>query len=81
MLARPRERARGRRDALPRVGKRELGLKRLLHFGLMALLLAGAAMQTACGNTAEPPMNARKYWDRCLGTQCPPMDEVDGRKK
>lgn len=27
------------------------------------------------------PINARKYWDRCLGTQCPPVDEVDARKK
>jgi hypothetical protein len=59
----------------------ELRLKRLLDFGLMALLLAGAAVQTGCGNTAEPPMNARKYWDRCLGAQCPPMDETDARKK
>jgi hypothetical protein len=56
-------------------------LKRLLDFALMGLLLAGAAVQTACANTAEPPMNARKYWDRCLGTQCPPMDELDGRRK
>jgi hypothetical protein len=56
-------------------------LKRLINFGLMALLLAGAGVQTGCGNTAQPPMNARKYWDRCLGTQCPPMDEVDARKK
>jgi hypothetical protein len=56
-------------------------LKRLLNFGLLALLLAGAAVQTACGNSAEPPMNARKYWDKCLGAQCPPMDEVDARKK
>ena len=59
----------------------ELRLRRLVHFGLMALLLASAALQTGCGNTAAPPMNARKYWDRCLGTQCPPMDEVDARKK
>jgi hypothetical protein len=65
-------------DALERT---ELRLKRLLDFGLMALLLTGAAIQTGCGNTAEPPMNARKYWDRCLGAQCPPMDETDARKK
>ena len=56
-------------------------MKRLVHFGLMALLLAPAALQTGCGNTAEAPVNARKYWDRCLGTQCPPMDEADARKK
>ena len=42
----------------------ELRFKRLLDFGLMALLLAGAAVQTGWGNTAEPPINARKYWDR-----------------
>jgi hypothetical protein len=50
----------------------------------MAWLLAGAASATACGNSAgpsTPPMNARKYWDRCLGTRCPPVDEVDARKK
>jgi hypothetical protein len=84
VLVRSMERAGGKRrlvgrfDALERT---ELRLKRYLDFGLMALLLAGAAVQTGCGNTAEPPMNARKYWDRCLGAQCPPMDETDARKK
>jgi len=59
----------------------ELRLKRLVDFALMVLLLAGAAAQTACGNTAQPPMDSRKYWDRCLGAQCPPMDEAGARKK
>jgi hypothetical protein len=81
VLVRPMERARGGGTRFYSLERRGLSLKRLLDFALMGLLLASAAVQTACANTAEPPMNARKYWDRCLGTQCPPMDEVDGRKK
>jgi len=26
-------------------------------------------------------MNAREYQENYLGSRCPPMDEVDGRKK
>jgi hypothetical protein len=32
-------------------------------------------------NSAEPPMNAREYQENYLGSRCPPMDEVNGRKK
>jgi hypothetical protein len=48
----------------------------------MALLLAGMALLTGCAinaGGASQSFDARKYWDRCLGTQCPPM-ETDARK-
>ncbi len=61
-------------------------MNRASRFVATALLLVGSAMQTACGNSigaesAGQSFDARKYWDRCLGTQCPPMDETDARKK
>jgi hypothetical protein len=40
-----------------------------------------ATCNVAGGISAEPLVDARKYWDRCLETQCPPMDEIDRRKK
>jgi len=45
------------------------------------LRMRRATCNAAGGIGAEPLVDARKYWDRCLETQCPPMDEIDRRKK
>jgi len=58
-----------------------------------ALLLAAAALQPACSNDASDPgilgnavsssasTTSKKFWDRCLSDQCPPMNEDDGKPK
>jgi hypothetical protein len=57
------------------------------------LLLMGAAMLGACSNgeggagllgggTQTPAaQTSKKFWDRCIQTECPPMNEDDGRPK
>jgi len=51
------------------------------------LLLVCAVMQSGCssGFTAEGGSSAsdtsKKYWDRCLGAQCPPMNADDDAPK
>jgi hypothetical protein len=57
-------------------------MTRTSQFLTAALLLAVSVLQSGCGSAgASQPMDARKYWDKCLGIQCPPMDEADARKK
>ncbi len=59
-------------------------MSRVSRLVAMGLLLACAVLQAACslnGDSSAQPFDARKYWDRCLGAQCPPMDEGDARKK
>ena len=59
-------------------------MNRASRFIAMGLLFVCAALHTGCsinGDSSDQSVNARKYWDRCLGTQCPPMEETGARKK
>jgi hypothetical protein len=63
-------------------------MHRARKLAVTVLLLACAAMQPACSNgfTADGPApsaseTSKKFWDRCLGTQCPPMNSDDGAPK
>jgi hypothetical protein len=59
-------------------------MKPALRLSFCALLVALALSQAGCsvsGAEPTPGVDAKKYWDRCLGTQCPPMDDDAVRKK
>ena len=49
-----------------------------------ALLVASAVGLGACGNSFgadTASSTSKKFWDRCLGTQCPPMNSDDDAPK
>ena len=69
-------------------------MHRVSRIAVAALLLVGAAMLAACSNgeaggagllgggTSTPAaQTSKKFWDRCIQTECPPMNEDDGRPK
>ena len=53
------------------------------------LLLACAAIQPACkngftaqgGSAPSASEASKKFWDRCIGTQCPPMNSDEDAPK
>ena len=53
------------------------------------LLLACVVMQSGCsngftsdgGSAPSASETSKKFWDRCLGTQCPPMNSDDDAPK
>ena len=47
-----------------------------------AVLVVASVWLAGCSGSGDAqPDVAKKFWDRCLGTQCPPMGEDDGRPK
>ncbi len=60
-----------------------------------ALLLCGALLQPACSNgpsetaqgvlgngtSSSASQTSKKFWDRCLGSQCQPMNDDERPKK
>jgi hypothetical protein len=64
-------------------------MNRAFRFMMTALLLGGSALLIACSNdigangaeSTGKSFDSRKYWDRCINGECPPMNETDARKK
>jgi ABC-type glycerol-3-phosphate transport system substrate-binding protein len=63
-------------------------MHRAPKFVVIALLLAAALVQTACGNdtlsnatSSSAATTSKKFWDRCINGECPPMNEDDGKPK
>lgn len=68
-------------------------MHRAPKFVATALILAAAALQPACSNdpsssgilgnaaNSSASQTSKKFWDRCINTECPPMNEDDGRAK
>jgi hypothetical protein len=68
-------------------------MRRAPKFVATALILAAAALQPACSNDSGSPgilgnaanssasQTSKKFWDRCINTECPPMNEDEGRAK
>ena len=59
-------------------------MHRARKLAVTTLLLASAAIQPACSNgfgatgpSESASATSKKFWDRCLGTQCPPMNAED----
>jgi hypothetical protein len=57
----------------------------------IALLLTGASALPACSNGDQGPLgsvtsssassSSKKFWDRCINGECPPMDSEDKPQK
>ena len=68
-------------------------MHRTPKFVATALILAAAALQPACSNDASSPgilgnaanssssQTSKKFWDRCINSECPPMNENDPQPK
>lgn len=64
-------------------------MRRARKLTVTAMFLACAALQPACTNAftadgataSSASETSKKFWDRCLGTQCPPMNSDDDAPK
>ena len=63
-------------------------MQRARKLAATAVILTCAAVQAACSNgfgasgaSEAASSTSKKFWDRCLGTQCPPMNSEDEAPK